>query len=64
MTSNVTTKKKERTKKKTDNVGSEAEEGEDFVSEPEDSNDSWTTSSEFSADFILRYGSRYIHYFS
>ncbi|XP_046628713.1 juxtaposed with another zinc finger protein 1 isoform X1 [Neodiprion virginianus] len=39
-------------------TGSEAEEGEDFVSEPEDSNDSWTTSLEFSADFILRYGSR------
>ncbi|XP_048512641.1 juxtaposed with another zinc finger protein 1 isoform X2 [Athalia rosae] len=42
-------------------TGSEAEEGEDFVSEPEDSNDSWTTSSEFSADFILRYGSRVVN---
>ncbi|XP_015603319.1 juxtaposed with another zinc finger protein 1 [Cephus cinctus] len=41
-------------------TGSEAEEGEDFVSEPEDSNDSWTTSEEFSADFILRYGSRVV----
>ncbi|XP_011502010.1 PREDICTED: juxtaposed with another zinc finger protein 1 [Ceratosolen solmsi marchali] len=39
-------------------TGSEAEEGEDFVSEPEDSNDSWTTLEEFSTDFILRYGSR------
>ncbi|OXU21875.1 hypothetical protein TSAR_016527 [Trichomalopsis sarcophagae] len=39
-------------------TGSEAEEGEDFVSEPEDSNDSWTTLEEFSSDFILRYGSR------
>ncbi|XP_063988989.1 juxtaposed with another zinc finger protein 1 isoform X1 [Diachasmimorpha longicaudata] len=41
-------------------TGSEAEEGEDLVSEPEDSNDSWTTSEEFSSDYILRYGSRVI----
>ncbi|XP_023245688.1 juxtaposed with another zinc finger protein 1 isoform X2 [Copidosoma floridanum] len=39
-------------------TGSEAEEGEDFLSEPEDSNDSCTTLEEFSQDFILRYGSR------
>ncbi|KAK0084619.1 hypothetical protein PV325_006727 [Microctonus aethiopoides] len=39
-------------------TGSEAEEVEDLTSEPEDSNDSWTTSEEFSADYILRYGSR------
>lgn len=39
--------------------GSEAEEGEDLTSGPEDSNDSWATSEEFSSDYILRYGSRY-----
>lgn len=38
-------------------VGSEADEDE-LMSESEDSNDSWTTSEEFSAEFILRYGSR------
>jgi hypothetical protein len=38
-------------------VGSEADEDE-LMSESEDSNDSWTTSEEFSADFILRYGNR------
>lgn len=38
-------------------VGSEADEDE-LMSESEDSNDSWTTSEEFSTEFILRYGSR------
>lgn len=38
-------------------VGSEADEDE-LMSESEDSNDSWTTSEEFSAEFILRYGGR------
>ncbi|PSN30636.1 hypothetical protein C0J52_16863 [Blattella germanica] len=37
-------------------TGSDADEDE-LMSESEDSNDSWTTSEEFSADFILRYGS-------
>ena len=40
-------------------IGSEAEDGEDYLSEPDDSNDSWTTLEEFSTDFIFRYGSRY-----
>ncbi|XP_067006258.2 juxtaposed with another zinc finger protein 1 [Anabrus simplex] len=38
-------------------TGSEADE-EEVISESEDSNDSWTTNEEFSAEFILRYGSR------
>lgn len=38
-------------------VGSEADEDE-LMSESDDSNDSWTTSEEFSAEFILRYGGR------
>jgi hypothetical protein len=38
-------------------IGSEADEDE-LMSESEDSNDSWTTSEEFSAEFILKYGSR------
>ncbi|XP_043275044.1 uncharacterized protein [Venturia canescens] len=42
-------------------TGSDAEEGDEFASEPDDSNDSSTTSEEFSADFILRYGSRVIN---
>ncbi|CAG2056996.1 unnamed protein product [Timema podura] len=37
-------------------TGSEADEDE-AMSESEDSNDSWTTPEEFSAEFILRYGS-------
>ncbi|XP_008548175.2 juxtaposed with another zinc finger protein 1 [Microplitis demolitor] len=41
-------------------TGSEAEEGEDLTSGPEDSNDSWATSEEFSSDYILRYGSRVV----
>ncbi|XP_034945087.1 juxtaposed with another zinc finger protein 1 [Chelonus insularis] len=41
--------------------GSEVEEEDDLSSEPEDSNDSWTTSEEFSADYILRYGSRVVN---
>lgn len=35
-------------------TGSEAEEGEDFCSEPDDSSDSWTTSEDFSNDVIVR----------
>lgn len=42
---------------RTYSVGSEADEDE-LMSESEDSNDSWTTSEEFSAEFILRYGGR------
>ena len=38
----------------------EIEGDEDFTSGPEDSNDSWATTEEFSTDFILRYGNRYI----
>ncbi|KAJ9598584.1 hypothetical protein L9F63_010713 [Diploptera punctata] len=38
-------------------TGSEADEDE-LITESEDSNDSWTTSEEFSAEFILRHGSR------
>ncbi|XP_069702503.1 location of vulva defective 1 [Periplaneta americana] len=37
-------------------TGSEADDDE-LMTESEDSNDSWTTSEEFSAEFILRYGS-------
>nr|CAD7202790.1 unnamed protein product [Timema douglasi] len=41
-------------------TGSEADEDE-AMSESEDSNDSWTTPEEFSAEFILRYGSRMLN---
>ncbi|XP_033217884.1 uncharacterized protein LOC117173431 isoform X2 [Belonocnema kinseyi] len=37
---------------------SEIEGDEDFASEPDDSNDSWATTEEFSTDFILRYRNR------
>lgn len=35
-------------------AGSEAEEGDDFASEPEDSNDSWSTQEELSTDLNFR----------
>lgn len=38
----------------------EIEGDEDFTSEPDDSNDSWAMTEEFSTDFILRYRNRYI----
>lgn len=43
-------------------VGSEIDDDE-MMSDLEDSNDSWTTSEEFSSEFILRYGSKYVGYF-
>ncbi|RZF46191.1 hypothetical protein LSTR_LSTR011545 [Laodelphax striatellus] len=39
----------------------EVEIKEEYVSDIEDSNDSWTTHEEFSSDFILRYGSKTIN---
>ncbi|XP_012285745.1 juxtaposed with another zinc finger protein 1 [Orussus abietinus] len=50
-------------------TGSEAEDGdwdgdgggEELGSEPEDSNDSWTTSEDLSADLVLRYASRSVN---
>lgn len=39
------------------------DEDEMMVSESEDSNDSWTNE-EFSAEFIMRYGSRYYFVFA
>lgn len=41
--------------------GSEADDDE-MTSEFEDSNDSWTTPEEFSSEFILRYGSKYVYF--
>lgn len=43
-------------------IGSEMDEDEMMVSESEDSNDSWTNE-EFTAEFIMRYGSRFVHIF-